>query len=214
MESVRLKCGFENGIDVGAKGNPLISLKSFSSFHIDVVVHDVECDTTWRLTSFYGNPEEKNRRESWELLRRLGQDQRTPWVVLGDFNEIVSSLEKKGGRLRADRQMHDFRMALENCGLNDLGYTGRERLDRGVVTLSWINIYPNYQVEHLNHSFSDHYSILLDTFGNQRKNTSSDAFQFEASWCLDNSLEGAIRISWGGTTGSIPNKLKGLGQHL
>lgn len=57
MESMRLKCGFENGIDVGAVGskgglslgwkeNSLIRLKSFSSFHIDVDVQDVECDTT------------------------------------------------------------------------------------------------------------------------------------------------------------------------
>ncbi|KAK5775962.1 hypothetical protein PVK06_043918 [Gossypium arboreum] len=136
MESVRLKYGFENGIDVGAvgskgslslgwKGNSLIRLKSFSSFHIDVDVQDVECDTTWHLMGFYGNPEKKNRRESWELLRHLGQDQKIHWIVLGDFNEIVSSFEKKGGRLRADHQMHDFRMALEDCGLNDLGYIGR-----------------------------------------------------------------------------------------
>lgn len=58
-----------------------------------------KCDTSWHLLGFYGNAEEKNRGDSWELLRRLGQDQRLPWVVLGDFNEIVSSFEKKGGRL-------------------------------------------------------------------------------------------------------------------
>ncbi|KAG8480478.1 hypothetical protein CXB51_024631 [Gossypium anomalum] len=179
IESVRLKYGFENRIDVGAVGskdglslrwkeNSLISLKSFSSFHIDVDVHDVECDTTWRLMGFHGNLEEKNRRESWDLLRRLGQDQRIPWVVLGDFNEIVSSFEKKGGRLRADRQMFEFYMALEDCGLNDLGYIGREK----------------------------------------------HVFRCFSIWCLDNSLEEKIRRSWGETAGSIPDKIKGLGQHL
>lgn len=54
MEMVRLKCGFENGIDVraigtkgglslGWKGNSLVQLKSFSLFHIDVEIHDNEC---------------------------------------------------------------------------------------------------------------------------------------------------------------------------
>ncbi|MBA0785720.1 hypothetical protein Gotri_025374, partial [Gossypium trilobum] len=52
-QSSRMKCGFANGIDIGAmgtrgglslgwNGNSLITLKSFSSFHIDVEVHDNE----------------------------------------------------------------------------------------------------------------------------------------------------------------------------
>lgn len=46
-------------------------------------------------------------------------------VVLGDFNEITSSFEKNDGRIRSDRQMRDFRRALEDCSLNDLGFVGR-----------------------------------------------------------------------------------------
>ncbi|KAG8490687.1 hypothetical protein CXB51_013810 [Gossypium anomalum] len=80
MKTVRLKCGFENGIDIvssgsrggiflGWKGNSLIQLKSFSSSHINVKVHDDEIDAVWHLTGFYGNPVEWNRRESWDLLR-------------------------------------------------------------------------------------------------------------------------------------------------
>lgn len=49
----------------------------------------------------------------------------TPWIVMGDFNEITSSLEKKAGRLRAECQMQEFRTAMEDCGLNDLKYIGR-----------------------------------------------------------------------------------------
>ncbi|KAG8481729.1 hypothetical protein CXB51_026626 [Gossypium anomalum] len=83
METVRLKCGFKNGIDIGALGskgglyldwkrNSLIQLKSFSSSHIDVEVHDDEIDVIWHLTGFYENLDERNRRESWDVLRRLG----------------------------------------------------------------------------------------------------------------------------------------------
>lgn len=75
MEWVRMKCGFANGIDIeamgtrgglslGWNGNSLITLKSFSSFHIDVVVHDNEGGGCWRLTGFYGNLDEKCRYES------------------------------------------------------------------------------------------------------------------------------------------------------
>ncbi|KAK5775716.1 hypothetical protein PVK06_043649 [Gossypium arboreum] len=103
---IRLKCGFEHGIDIGAigskgglffswKGNSLIWLKSFSYFHINVEVHDNECGDVWRLMLFYGNPDERNRGGSWELLRQLGHDQMIPWVVMGDFNETTNSFEKK-----------------------------------------------------------------------------------------------------------------------
>ncbi|PPS05586.1 hypothetical protein GOBAR_AA15063 [Gossypium barbadense] len=70
MEKVRLKCGFVNGIDIDAigskgclslgwKSNELVRLKSYSSFHIDIEVQDVECGEVWHFTGFYGNPEER-----------------------------------------------------------------------------------------------------------------------------------------------------------
>lgn len=34
------------------------------------------------------------------------------WVVIGDFNEILNSGEKKDGPLRPERQMDGFREAL------------------------------------------------------------------------------------------------------
>ncbi|MBA0551255.1 hypothetical protein Golob_022149 [Gossypium lobatum] len=193
MEPVRIKCGFANGIDIGAmgtrgglslgwNGNFLIMLKSFSSFHINVEVHDNECGGCWWLTGFYGNSNERCRNDSWNLLRHLNYDQSTPWVVLGDFNEITKYFEKKGGRLRSERQMKEFCKALEDCGLNDLGYISRwftwergrfvatnirEWLDRGVATLDWMSLFPRYQLEHLSHSFSDHCPILIDTLGQE-----------------------------------------------
>lgn len=133
---IRLKCGFENGIEIGAvgikgglflgwKGNSLASLKSFSSFHIDIEINDNECGAVWRLTGFYGNPDSRNKNDSWNLLQQLSNDCNVPWVVLGDFNEITNSFEKKSGRLRSVYQMNDFRMTLEDCNLNDLGFVGR-----------------------------------------------------------------------------------------
>lgn len=89
----------------------------------------------------------------------MGHDQSVSWVVIGDFNEIISSFKKKGGLLRLECQMEEFRTTLEDYGLNDLGYTGRwftwergrflstnirERLDRGVASLEWLNLFLNY----------------------------------------------------------------------
>jgi hypothetical protein len=43
---------------------------------------------------------------------------------MGDFNEILYSFEKEGGRLRPNKFLLAFQEALINYGLSDLGYTG------------------------------------------------------------------------------------------
>ena len=47
-----------------------------------------------------------------------------PWIVFGDFNEIVYSHEKSGGLARDGKQMANFRDSLDRCGLFDLGFVG------------------------------------------------------------------------------------------
>ncbi|KAH1055130.1 hypothetical protein J1N35_033195 [Gossypium stocksii] len=157
----------------------------------------LECGEVWRLMGFYGNPEERYREGLWELLKHLSHDQTVPWFVVGDFSEITNSFEKKGGRLRAERQMDAFHSTLEFCNLNDVGFIGRwftwergrfahtnirERLDRSVATLEWMNLFPSFQVEHLSHSFSDHCPLLLDTLRGMRneKCNKENLFRFEA----------------------------------
>ena len=46
-----------------------------------------------------------------------------PWVVFGDFNEILHPNEKIGGLDREAKQMEDFRECLSRCELHDLGFT-------------------------------------------------------------------------------------------
>ncbi|KAA3478899.1 reverse transcriptase [Gossypium australe] len=192
MEMVRRKYGYENGIDIGSmgskgglslgwRGNSLIKLISFSSFHIDVEVNDTDCGNKWRLTGFYGNPDARGRSESWNLLNHLSPSNSLPWVVLGDFNEIANSFEKKGGRRHSERQMSAFRMALE--------------------------------IDHLTHSFSDHFSILLDTMGVEKFDPKGH-FRFEAKWCLELNFEELVRDWWFDSCEDIPNRLEQLGQKM
>lgn len=43
-------------------------------------------------------------------------------MVVGDFNEIMYSFEKKKGRLRNERNIVRFREVLKECDLTDLGF--------------------------------------------------------------------------------------------
>ncbi|KAF4382062.1 hypothetical protein F8388_001207 [Cannabis sativa] len=57
-----------------------------------------EEDQGWQFTGFYGDPDPNQRSESWKLLTRIGRMYSGPWVIGGDFNEILRSKEKLGGQ--------------------------------------------------------------------------------------------------------------------
>lgn len=137
--------------------------------------------------------------------------------VLGGFNKILFSFEKKGGLLRSDRQMRAFANALEDCFLTDLGFEGawytqergllasnniRERLDMGVANESQGQLFPQFRVSHLTHTFSDHCVIMVDT-GYGSKQNSRWHFQFEATWLFEDSCEGEVSRLWVESTGIV-----------
>lgn len=83
-----------------------LEILSFSAGHIDYVIKDPI--SHWRFTSFYGNPNTSLRYHSWNLLKRLNCSSTLPWLVGGDFNEILSHSEKSGGAPRPANQMAAF----------------------------------------------------------------------------------------------------------
>lgn len=63
-----------------------------------------------------------------ELLKSLNQLYNHPWVVIGDFNEILyfneilSQNGKQGGHLHEERAMMAFQEVFNECGLLDMRY--------------------------------------------------------------------------------------------
>ena len=115
---------------------------------------------------------------------------------MGDFNEIVSMGEKWGGADKRDSQMEQFRSALEECDLCDLGFIGskytwsnakedesfmEERLDRALANIDWCAWFQEVEVQVLPARLSDHKPILIN-FARHKKNRffSKKRFKFEA----------------------------------
>ena len=133
---------------------------------------------------FYGHPDTAKRHESWAKLRHLKRSSSLPWLVIGDFNEIVGLSEKEGGSIRPSKQMADFVSTIDHCGLCDLGFIGskftwlyqttsgvqiRERLDRALATLEWRSLYPTAKLHHLSSSVSNHSPLSLHLFQQRKK---------------------------------------------
>lgn len=88
--------GASGGLILAWKNYLNVNVRSYSKGHIDTLITD-NAHKIWRVTGFYGNPEVANRKFSWDLLRRLGEDAECkdiPWIVGGDFNEILFTHEK------------------------------------------------------------------------------------------------------------------------
>lgn len=149
--------GSRGGLSLAWKGDIAVTLRSFSKYHINVMVKEGDDKEEWRLTSFYGLPYVQDKSVSWDLLRKLGQDKNYPWLVCGYFNKILYSFEKRGGIPREERRMKVFRETLEVYQLEDLGFMGtwytwergnlletniRERLDRRVANDKLRHIFP------------------------------------------------------------------------
>ncbi|MBA0762032.1 hypothetical protein Gotri_024592 [Gossypium trilobum] len=109
----------------------------------------------WRFTGFYRSPYSQERAEAWNLLRHLGTIGELPWME---------------GRMEA------FRKILKECNLSDIEFNGnwftwergnlpkndiQERLDRAIATEDWLQIFPEFQIQHLPHTFSDHCPLLV-----------------------------------------------------
>ncbi|KAA3453480.1 reverse transcriptase [Gossypium australe] len=235
MDRVRRSCGFTNGINVEAEGSRGglclawrddigVTLRSYSKWHIDVLIKEEGIQEEWRFTGFYGSPYVRDQKYVWNLLERLSQDKDYPWLVAGDFNEIMFSFEKQGGQLRDPRRMETFRDTLANCGLMDVGFSGtwftwergnlsetniRERLDRGVANEKWLTLFPMGRIQHLPFIISDHCPLLLTT---DSDNTiiRNRRFHFETWWTMEESFEGVLRNIWESSSEPLIQKLKTL----
>lgn len=157
-------------------------------------LHDSLCDLSWRLTGFYGHPKTSLNYLSRQAIRDLCDDDSLPWVIVGDFNEILHADEKQDGRRRKELiQMWEFREVVGYVVLIDLGFIGTKftwsnrhikiRLDRAIATNSWSDNFPQSRVHVLPPSISDHFPLLLQaSFGPIALVNKFHRYLFESFW--------------------------------
>ena len=145
------------------------------------------------------------------MLRMLHSKPYLPWVCMGDFNEILLSEEKHGGRARPHSQMQAFRDVLDICGFLDLGFTGPEftwngnrhgyviweRWDRGVANYDWMARFLTVTIRHLHCVASNHRPILLvfDPNGEATR-WKRKPFRFEEMWLAEKECGATVKRAW------------------
>ncbi|KAL5835447.1 hypothetical protein ACOSQ4_014944 [Xanthoceras sorbifolium] len=210
----RIKCGLSFqccfSVDRSGLGGGLmllwrdsvdVSVQSFTKGHIDSFVRGTD-GSHWRFTGFYGDPNAACRSHSWSLLHRLAGLSNLPWLIGGDFNEILKWEEKSGGLFRSQRAVSLFRGAVDDCNLVDVGFRGHDftwsnrqlepnliqvRLDRYLCSMRWRALFPHAVNVHLDWGGSNHKPILMENI-RVIPNRDSEVirgrsrFHFEEAW--------------------------------
>ena len=206
-----LSDGQSRGLAMLWKEGAKVRFKSCSNTHIDVVVCEGNGAKPWRALGFYGHPDAGMRPISWNLLESLHRQCQMPWVVFGDFNEILSSNEKLGWLDRDAKQMEGFRECLSNYGLFDLGFVvqgftwcnGRigeqrtlVRLDRMVANEEWLNMFPEVKVVHRLMAAFDHCLLSLSLRMREPRRVARKRFMFEEMWTGEEGCRKVVERAW------------------
>ncbi|XP_042958006.1 uncharacterized protein LOC122293492 [Carya illinoinensis] len=238
-ESIKRRIGSEGCFTVEAvgKGGGLILLwdsslnleiVNYSQGHISAWVME-EAASKWLLICFYGAPETTKRKDTWSMLKSLKPKGDEGWMIVGDFNEILTEDEKWGGKARPESQMELFREVMSESDLQDLGWRGekftrsnshtdstftKERLDRAVANSKWMEMYNEAWVDVLVARTSDHKPLLVhlikqDKRGDTQGRQKAKNFKYEASWALEDECEMVLRRAWG-NNGSLNQNVIGL----
>uniref|UniRef100_A0A803PRI8 Reverse transcriptase domain-containing protein n=1 Tax=Cannabis sativa TaxID=3483 RepID=A0A803PRI8_CANSA len=133
---------------------------------------------------------------------------------IDNSTETVLHHNKKGGNLRNESQMDEFRSVLDTCNLNEFPFKGdpftwtkgrhrvdtiKERLDRCFTNDLWNSSFQPLQTSHLDFFSSDHREIAVNVL---TLNSSQDAparrtrFRFEKMWLKEEEAAAIIRTNW------------------
>ncbi|XP_074305730.1 uncharacterized protein LOC141640950 [Silene latifolia] len=73
----------------------------------------------WWLSMVYGFNSLAERVGLWQCLKSMKNAVRGPWVVMGDFNNVLAMNERIGSEV-TDAEVRDFQECVDYCGLCDI----------------------------------------------------------------------------------------------
>lgn len=133
----------------------------------------------------------------------------TPWMVVGDLNEVTNQGEKSGGCSFHSSQYACPLNFMDLAGISDLGFNGnpyiwtnagegveliQERLDRALASSRWLDILSQTQVTHLPFTHSDHFPLLMSLHDNN--SGGPYPFRGKEAWSLHDDFKSFFVNHW------------------
>ncbi|XP_060965248.1 uncharacterized protein LOC133034220 [Cannabis sativa] len=162
----------------------------------------------FQVTCVYGFNDEKRREELWTELEGLATNIAEPWLVWGDFNEILFANERIGRRAHVVPSQR-FKDCISQCNLEDLKYSGAfltwnnkqkpeeriySKIDRAMINPCWMNFFSSSEAVFLPELSFDHSPILVSIY--KDCNTGKKPFRYFNMWKLAPQFENLVADSW------------------
>lgn len=157
-------------VDIMPHGNQ--ALHALIKVHSNPKFKDYSC----LISGVYASPHYDNRRFLWDELCTVADNYDGPWCLIGDFNDVMASHEKSGGRPIDSYRVNAYSDCINHCHLFDLGFSGpkftwgnnrfnggliKQRLDRAWVNDKWRALFSEAALLNLPRTSSDHSPLLL-----------------------------------------------------
>ena len=137
----------------------------------------IDCKTTAKrlqVSFIYGLHSIMARRSLWMNLNSINANMNCPWLLIGDFNSILSPTDRFNGAEPNAYELQDFVDCYSDLGLGSINthgplYTwtnGRvwSKLDRALCNQAWFNSFGNSACEVMEFiSISDHTPLVVTT---------------------------------------------------
>ncbi|KAI9084260.1 hypothetical protein K1719_033767 [Acacia pycnantha] len=165
------------------------------------------------FTAIYANPCEQRRHRTWEVLHSLASDVAEPWLMAGDFNEIKTPLEQKGGGRINETRCRKFNEWIQNCNLIDVEANGPyftwrgpkwegldrvyKRLDRCLCNVHWLENFANAEIRVIPRVGSDHHPMLVN-LNVENNGCRNRVFRYQVAWQMHDNFQVVMWDSWKG----------------
>ncbi|XP_074304260.1 uncharacterized protein LOC141638972 [Silene latifolia] len=176
-----------------------IQFISYSAQHIHMLVHSTVDNKKFQLTMIYAFNGLQERIALWNTLKNISATCCTPWLWLGDFNTVLSPIERLGGNT-TDAEMETI----------DRVYS---RLDRAMGNQEWLAEFANSLAHFHPEGLFDHCPCTIvdrnaDIGGKK-------SFKYFNMWGLAPSFKESVAQAWtsvyrGTKMFSVIKKLKAL----
>ena len=177
-----------------------------SSQHIGCIVTDRTSGERYGTCFVYGLFTISHRSRIWEWVEQLMSSHSLPWIVLGDFNNVMRAEERINGRPVDMRECRDMLAACQRLGLEDAHTTNSDiftwsdgkiwsRIDRVLINDGWHGSEVGCHVHYVDKWFlSDHKLALVSVSRNEVEK--GRAFKFHNMWAEHEEFMDIVSANW------------------
>ncbi|GLT56367.1 hypothetical protein SLA2020_294110 [Shorea laevis] len=180
---------------------------------------------TCLFTFVYVQPPVTQKDIFWCQLREIASQITENWVVMGDFNDILTVDEASPRAIRGFARTQRFRDRVSSCGLHSTDSLGckftwvrkqhgrvllRERLDRALFNLLALESFAGAKVINLPRICSDHHPLLLCLDSPPLLRKASKPLRFEAAWLTHDDFGQVFTNAWAAHGSSIVNAINSV----